>query len=154
MRLLIPALAVLLLALGAPGAHAQDPAPQIVEVQPFDAPPRETAVAAPMTDADAARLVGQWEEYRPSRNFVDFGADGSVTLYLKPGEVGTLDAMRGQWSRSEDGKLVLSFEILDVPIVQHVGIAWDGDELLLVSQSGGATRHRRRTGPLPAEYQD
>lgn len=153
MRLILPAIAILLLALVAPRAHAQDTAPQIVDVPPLDAPPRETAVAIPMTDADAARLVGQWEEYRPNRNFVDFTADGSVTLYLKRGEIGTLDAMRGTWSRSPDGELVLRFEVMGMPIVQQVGVAWDGEELLLVSESGAATRHRRRTGPLPDEYQ-
>ena len=154
MRLIITALAVVLLASATTGAQAQDSAPQSVAVPPLDAPPRETAEAAPLTEADMARMVGQWEEYTPSRNFVDFGADGSVTLYLKPGEVGDLDAMRGTWSRGEDGELVLRFEVLGVPIVQQAGVAWDGEELLLVSQSGVASRHRRRTGPLPAEYQD
>lgn len=153
MRLLAPALAFLVLTLGAPGAQAQDTAPQIVAVPPAPEPPRETAEAVPMTEADMARLVGQWEEYRPSRNFVDFGADGSVTLYLKPGEIGTLDAMRGTWSRSQDGELVLRFEVMGVPIVQQAGVAWDGEELLLIGETGLATRHRRRTGPLPDDYQ-
>ena len=152
MRLIATSVAFLLLAFGASHVRAQDTAPQIVASPQVEAPPRETAVAVPLTEADMARLVGQWEEYRPGRNFVDFGADGSITLYLKPGEIGTLDAMRGTWSRSEDGELVLRFEVMGVPIVQQAGVAWDGDEMLLVGAGGAATRHRRRTGPLPDEY--
>ena len=148
MRLIATSLAFLLLAFAASHVRAQD------TVLPVDAPPRETAVAVPLTEAGMARVVGQWEEYSPSRNFVDFNADGTVILYLKPGEIGPLDAMRGTWSRSPDGQLVLRFEVMGVPIVQQAGVAWDGDELLLVSESGVASRHRRRTGPLPPEYQD
>ena len=50
-------------------------------------------------------LAGWWEEYAPAPNIVHFGADGTVSLYLKPGEVGTLRKMVGTWKIQKGGLL-------------------------------------------------
>lgn len=146
-RVTLACLLALFTMAGVPATQAQ------VTVREVMAPPSPPVrMTEPMTAQDAARLVGEWEEYSPSRNFVDFRADGSVTLYLKRGEVGELKTMEGRWSRGDDGQLVLDFAILGQSFVQRVGIAWDGEELLMISELGGVTRHRRRTGELPPEY--
>lgn len=126
--------------------HAQSTVSEVMAPAPA-APP-----ARAMTAEDATRMVGEWEEYSPGRNFVDFLADGRVMLHLKPGDVGNLEAMEGRWSRDDDGLLVLDFQVLGQSLVQRVGVDWDGEELLLIDARGMPTRHRRRTGPLPADY--
>jgi hypothetical protein len=60
----------------------------------------ETHVAMVQDDASLetlrTRLIGEWEEFSPSRNYVDFLADGRVVLYLKKSEIGDLKTVYGQ----------------------------------------------------------
>jgi hypothetical protein len=98
------------------------------------------------------RLVGEWEELSPSRNYVDFFADGRVVLHLKKGEIGDLKTLDGTWAIDGDNALTVTFTVKGNRFSDLAQLSFDGDEMLLTKESGGETRHRRRGGVLPEEY--
>jgi hypothetical protein len=117
------------------------------------------AVEAAPNDGDSTRLlsyrvriVGEWEEFAPSRNYVDFFADGRVVLYLKKGEVGDLKTLNGTWSLQDENQLRVAFDINGRSIEQISTLGFERDALLLIDANGTVTRHRKRSGPLPEEY--
>lgn len=101
-----------------------------------------------------ARLVGQWEEFSPSRNFVDFFEDGRVAVYLKQGEIGTFKTLDGTWSIEEENRLRVDFTMNGQTFGRTAGLRFENGEMLLqeLDETGQITRHRRREGALPEEY--
>jgi hypothetical protein len=139
------------LSLPAFGAMAQEAREQVQA---------STATVEPETiDRDRGRLVsyrvrivGEWEEFAPSQNFVDFFDDGRVVLYLKKGEVGTLKHLEGTWSLLDDNRLRVEFAVNGQTIEQIATLSFDKDEMLLTGDNDSVSRHRRRNGPLPEDY--
>lgn len=100
------------------------------------------------------RLIGQWEEFSPSQNFVDFHEDGRVAVYLKKGEIGDLKTLDGTWSIDDEQQLRVDFTVNGQTFGRMAGLRFENDEMLLqeLDATGNITRHRRREGPLPEDY--
>ncbi|MBP6750597.1 MAG: hypothetical protein KA144_13245 [Xanthomonadaceae bacterium] len=136
-------------------AFAQDK-PGAAGTDPTTVPATATAVES--SDARLAsprvRLIGQWEEYSPSRNFVDFYEDGRVAVYLKRGEVGDLKTLDGTWSIDDEQQLRVDFTVNGQTFGRIAGLRFENGEMLLkeLDATGQITRHRRREGALPEDY--
>ncbi len=97
-------------------------------------------------------LVGWWEEYAPSSNIVHFGADGTVVLYLKQGEVGPLRGLKGSWKIEDDGALQMRFVVRGHTQNSRLNVTFPGSEMVLEDANGVLTKHRRHSGKLPESY--
>jgi hypothetical protein len=136
-------------------AFAQD-VPDAASPDPASAS-SATAASAIESNADRlasprASLVGQWEEFSPSRNFVDFFEDGRVVLYLKRGEIGDLKELEGTWTLDDANNFSVEFGVNGQRIVQSAKLSFENDEMLLIDDKGATSRHRKRNGPLPEDY--
>jgi hypothetical protein len=116
--------------------------------------PAPTSTEAPATNELRTRLIGEWEEFSPSRNFIDIASDGRIVLYLKKGEIGDLKTLDGTWTLDDAGTLHVEFTVKGDSITQSAKLSFDGDEMRLVGIENPepVTRHRKRSGPLPEEY--
>jgi hypothetical protein len=116
----------------------------------------ETHVAMVQDDASLetlrTRLIGEWEEFSPSRNYVDFLADGRVVLYLKKSEIGDLKTLDGSWALDGIDTLTVTFTVKGSSFSDTATLRFDGEQMLLTKEPGGETRHRKRNGPVPEEY--
>jgi hypothetical protein len=101
----------------------------------------------------AARIVGQWREFEPGNNLVQFNKDGTLKLYLQKGEIPNTRVLEGNWSLADDGTLILVMNFLGRKLTDRVRASFEGDELVLTKRNGPKERHRRHEGPLPAEFQ-
>lgn len=119
------------------------------QATPLAAPQASTAPA----QAQAQALAGWWEEYSPSSNIVYFGADGTVKLHLKKGEIGNLRTLDGTWTVADDGKSVrMIFTVNGQTLDRRAALAFPGKEMVLTDPDGTLTRHRRHSGKLPDKY--
>lgn len=100
------------------------------------------------------RLIGQWEEFLPSRNFIDFFEDGRVVVYLKQGEIGDRKTLEGTWSVEDENRLRVDFTVNGQTFGRTAGLRFEKSEMLLqeLDETGSITRHRRREGELPEDY--
>lgn len=109
-----------------------------------------TRAAAP--DA-AATLAGWWEEYSPSSNIVQFRPDGTVKVYLKKDEIGTLRTLDGTWKLDSDQTTIeMVFTVRERTLTRRAQISFEGPEMVITENGSKKTRHRRHSGQLPAAY--
>ena len=107
-------------------------------------------LAAIAAAGDSDRLVGTWRQHVGNENIVKFGADKSVTLYLRKGEVGNLHTMDGTWELADDGTITMTFTVNGQSFSRAAKLSFEGDEMVLTDDRGDRTRHVRFSGPLPA----
>jgi len=124
-----------------------------------DAPSASSAKADATSNGDRinaarAKLIGQWEEFSPSRNFVDFFEDGRVAVHLKQGEIGDLKTLDGTWAIEDEHRLRVDFTMNGQTFGRTAGLRFENGEMLLqeLDETGQITRHRRREGALPEDY--
>lgn len=155
MRLSIRFALLISLSLACVAAFARDKAAIAVSdtVTPPSAMPSEQANDAGIAAA-RARLIGRWEEFSPSRNFIDFHEDGRVVLYLKQGEIGDLRTLDGIWAIEDEHRLRVDFTVNGQTFGRTAGLRFENGEMLLTEDDKPdlLTRHRRREGELPEEY--
>lgn len=140
---------------GAP-AFAQEP----THAASADTAPEAPSVAVGADSLEArlassrARLIGRWEEYSPSRNFIDFLDDGRVVLHLKRGEIGERKTLEGDWRIEQENQLRIDFTLNEQTFGRIAELRFENGELLLKEPdaAGAVTRHRRYEGELPEEY--
>lgn len=99
------------------------------------------------------RLIGIWEEYEPSSNFVQFFPDHTVRLYLTEEEGGDSNThwIGGKWSVS-GSILTMNLEANGNEMSRQLKLVFDEKEMVMVDDDEGETRHRRYTGELPEKY--
>jgi hypothetical protein len=98
---------------------------------------------------DAERLVGLWFQDIGSENLVRFGADRTVSLYLRKGELADLRSLDGKWVLDDDNAITMTFSVMGKSFSQKGKISFEGDAMVLTDPKGERTHHRRHTGPLP-----
>ena len=138
-------------------AFAQKPASTATA---SNAPSNAPSMAADAASGEAgvasarAQLIGRWEEYSPSRNFVDFLDDGRVVLHLKQGEIGTLKTLDGVWKIETENALRVDFTVNGQTFGRTAGLRFEAGEMLLLepAPADSVTRHRRYEGELPDDY--
>jgi hypothetical protein len=111
-----------------------------------------TGPAALAEDNLRAKLVGMWDEVLPGENLVSFTQEGACKLYLKKGEIGELRSMDGTWTVTDDGKLEITFTVNGQTLTQSAMVKFEGEEMVLTTEKGVETRHRRHVGPIPDKY--
>lgn len=113
---------------------------------------QDTAARATPQDATTA-LAGWWEEYSPSSNIVQFLPDGTVKVYLKKDEIGTLRALDGTWKLESDQTTIeMVFTVRERKLTRRAQISFEGPEMVITENGSKKTRHRRHSGQLPAAY--
>ena len=113
-----------------------------------------TQCAVLAQESPATKIIGQWREYDPSNNLVEFAKDGTWKMFLKKGEIPNLRVIDGTWVLANDGTLTVMPHFLGKKVEPDVSkLSFEGDELVLTQGKSGKTSHRRHKGPLPDEYQ-
>lgn len=113
---------------------------------------QDTAAKATTQDA-ATALAGWWEEYAPSSNIVQFRPDGTVKVYLKKDEIGTLRTLDGTWKLENDQTTIeMVFTVRERSLTRRAQISFEGPEMVITENGSKQTRHRRHSGQLPAAY--
>ncbi len=113
-----------------------------------------TAPSASAAEASLdQKLVGLWEEYDPSSNFIQFFDDHTLKLYLtkEEGEGTATHYISGTWSISNDHILTMKLTANGNSMTRSVGLKFDEGDMVLIDDSAGETRHRS-TDALPAKY--
>ena len=109
--------------------------------------------AEPLTSTEQ-KLVGTWEEYEPSSNVVRYYSDRTIRLYLTEEEgsdTGT-HYIEGSWSISPDSTLTMNLSANGRSLTQTVKVVFKNDEMWLVDEEKGETKHRRLAGDIPEKY--
>lgn len=151
LRIAVFALATVLLALPQHSSAQRDDAGEALPAKAATAADPAAAAEADLATLQR-RLVGEWVETAASRNYVDFFADGRVSLYLKKGEIGDLKSLDGTWTLTGTNALTVQFTVNRQSITQSATLSFEGEEMLLTDETNNVTRHRRREGALPEEY--
>jgi hypothetical protein len=101
----------------------------------------------------AEQLVGLWNEYSPSTNYVNFSQDGTLQLLLKKGEIGDLHVLDGVWSITEKSDLQITMSMNGkVFYSKSARLVFRDQEMIMIDENGVETKHRRREGKAPSEY--
>src|SRR4051794_22822902 len=107
-----------------------------------------TASVGVLAQADsAARLVGFWREYGGSDNLVNFTEKGTVSMYLRKGEVGDLHTLDGTWKLDGSNGITMTFSANGKSFSQSGRLSFRDEDMILTDEQGTETRHRRHTGP-------
>ena len=108
-----------------------------------------TANFVALAQGDSARLVGLWRQHVGNENVVKFGADRTVSVYLRKGEIADLHTLDGKWTLDASGAVEMTFSVRGRSFTQKGQLSFVGDEMILTDEKGEQTRHVRHTGPLP-----
>ena len=91
------------------------------------------------------RLVGTWQEIDGEQNIIEFFSDGSFSLNLDKGDIGSMEKLNGKWLVLEDGRLKLDISMFGTTQSIVGKLDFDGGEMVLTDDNGKATRHKRLT---------
>ena len=89
------------------------------------------------------KLVGTWQEVDGKQNVVEFFEDGSFSLPLNKGEIGSMENLNGKWLIIKDGRIKIDISMLGITHSQVGKLDFDGKEMIITDDNGKATRHKR-----------
>lgn len=89
------------------------------------------------------KLIGIWQEVDGEQSIVEFFEDGSFSMRLEEGEIGSLENLNGKWIILKDGRIKMDISMLGMTHSEVGKLDFADKEMIITTDDGGVSRHKR-----------